>query len=109
MPHLRFRALKPEHVEKLSVTLATDLAKAASAPEDHFTFEFVPTQFYVKGLSSESDPFIEVLWFPRTPEIQDRCARIITDQIKALGPYENVIVVFHELSKPHYYENGTHF
>lgn len=45
MPHLRFRAVKKQVVEKLSETLAPILATELQTSEDNFTFEMVRTDF----------------------------------------------------------------
>nr|BFD68065.1 DUF1904 domain-containing protein [Bdellovibrio sp. HAGR004] len=109
MPHVRFRAIKKEDVQKLSQSLTTELARSMNTPPDNFTFELVQTQFFSGGGETTSYPFIEVLWFARPQEVQNECAGIITRQMKQLGPYEDVVVVFHVLAKEAYYENGRHF
>lgn len=110
MPHIRMRALSEDHVAKLSGILAQDLAAAANTPEDNFTFERIDTQFFLKGKATKSFPFIEVLWFARPQEDKNACARIITEHVKELvGKEEDVVVVFKELAKESYYENGKHF
>jgi hypothetical protein len=56
-----------------------------------------------------SYPFIEVLWFARSSEIQDHSAKIITEAVKQVTASTDVVVVFFELAKNSYYENGAHF
>jgi len=109
MPHIRFRAIKEDHVEKLSALLCKDLANAMETSEDNFTFELIETQFFAQGKKVESYPFVEVSWFARSQEIQDLSAKIITEKVKTLAGYEDVIVVFQALPKTNYYENGEHF
>lgn len=109
MPHVRFRAVKKEDVQKLSQTLPAELAPVMNTAQDNFTFELVQTQFFSAGAAVKSYPFIEILWFSRSQEVQDDCAGIITRQLKHLGHYEDVVVVFQVLSKASYYENGVHF
>ena len=109
MPHIRMRAVKKEHVQELSASLAKELAPAMKTAIDNFTFELVQTQFFSSGQETVSYPFVEVLWFARSQEVQDECASIITRQIKKIGPYEDVVVVFHVLLQESYYENGIHF
>lgn len=109
MPHLRLRALKPEQVQQLSLQLCQDLAKAVGSPEDHFTFELVSTQYFFNGKATVSSPFVEVLWFERPQDVQDQCARLITEKIKSMTKSEEVVVVFSSLAKTAYYENGSHF
>lgn len=115
MPHLRFRAVNSEHIQELSELLCKDLAREMATDEENFTFEEVSTQFYSRGKKVEGYPFVEVLLFERPLEVQDRCARLITDRVKALGAagggagYADVAVIFVPLSKRGYYENGNCF
>lgn len=109
MPHIRIRAVPPQIIQKLSETLPEKLSVAINTSVDNFTIESVSTVFYEKGRVIESYPFIEVLWFFRSQEIQDRCARIITEQVKALTSADDVVVIFRALEKSTYYENGDHF
>ncbi|MGE5086146.1 MAG: DUF1904 domain-containing protein [Bacillota bacterium] len=108
MPHIRFRALNSEQVATLSKTLLTDLASIIQTSEDNFTFELVQTQFFTQGQVSDGYPFVEVLWFERTPEVQQRVATLITENIKELIATD-VAVVFQPLLQTNYFENGQHF
>lgn len=109
MPHIRFRALKEDQVRQLSSELSPVLASAIQTSEDNFTFELVGSQFFAQGKATESYPFVEVLWFARTQDIQSECARLITEAVKAITKAEDVVVVFVVLEKTAYYENGKHF
>lgn len=109
MPHIRFRSLQSHHVSQLSVELTPALASAIQTSEDNFTFELIQTQYFIHGQPTSSYPFVEVLWFARSQEVQDRCALLITEKVKALSKAEDVVVVFTVLEKTAYYENGTHF
>lgn len=109
MPHLRFRALENTYVAELSTVLPIKLAVAMGTTEDNFTFEADTSTYYAQGVVTTSYPFIEVLWFDRGQEAQDQSALIITDSIKKLGDFVDVIVVFRGLEKSVYYENGEHF
>ncbi|MBO9665805.1 MAG: DUF1904 domain-containing protein [Bdellovibrio sp.] len=103
------RALTEDQVSTLSNTLVKDLAKAIGTGEDNFTFELVATKFFYQAQKVAGYPFIEVLWFPRSQEIQNACAKIITEKVKALAPAEDVAVIFMALPQTAYYENGDHF
>lgn len=109
MPHIRIRSMEDQQVATLSKTLTGPLAAAMQTSEDNFTFEKIATTFFEKGQSSEGTPFIEVLWFPRSQEVQDQAAQIITQQVQKLCTAEYVTVVFQVLAPTAYYENGTHF
>jgi len=109
MPHIRFKALKSDQVAKLSQSLPEPLAKAMATDPDNFTFEYLPYQFFEKGQAVSSYPFVEVLWFARAQSVQDESAQIITQAIKALGDYNDVVVTFTVISRSDYYENGVRF
>lgn len=109
MPHIRLRGLSSEQITNLNVPLIKELSAITESPENHFTFEHVQTNFFVEGKLSKGEPFIEVLWFARDQQVQDACAKVITNKIKMLTPDKDVTVIFIELSKISYYENGEHF
>jgi hypothetical protein len=109
MPHLRFREIPTSLIEKLSETLPAPLAKVMQTSEDNFTFELIPTQFFSSGKNSPGNPFVEVLWFKRTQDIQDRSATIITESLRKVYPTADITLVFIELHPHCYYENGQHF
>ena len=103
------RAMSAEHVSSLSQTLVEELATVMQTSADNFTFELVSTQYFERGQASKAYPFIEVLWFARSQEIQDLSAKLITEQVKALTKAQDISVIFQELRPNAYYDNGTHF
>lgn len=109
MPHIRMRAVSNECVQKLSATLPQELAEVMNTSPDNFTFECIPTTFYAEGKPTASYPFVEVLWFARSQEIQDASAKVITNQVKAVSSAADVVVVFLPLNQTSYYENEVHF
>ncbi|WP_253715995.1 DUF1904 domain-containing protein [Bdellovibrio bacteriovorus] len=109
MPHIRMRALKKEHVQNLSEILVKDLAKTIGTAEDNFTFEWIGSEFFSGGKATPSYPFVEVLWFARSQEVQDQTAALITQKVKTETQAQDVVVVFQTLDKAAYYENGEHF
>ena len=109
MPHLRFRNIQTEHIKSLSKSLKKPLADIMKTTEDNFTFEKINSEFFEDGSSVTSYPFVEVLWFARTKEIQDASAMMITNEIKKLVPHQDVVLVFTVAENTNYYENGKHF
>lgn len=108
MPHLRFRSLTSAMVEQLSKDLPQPLAQCMGTTVDNFTFELIATQFFENGHGVTSYPFVEVLWFQRSQEVQDTAAQLITEAIKK-SVANDVVVVFIDLAKQNYYENAKHF
>jgi len=112
MPHLRIRALSENAVKSLSRTLPLELSKILSTPQDNFTVERVATTFYRAGeavAEVELDPMIEVLWFERGSEAREAVAKKVTEFVKAHTPSEYIAVVFVNIPKDNYFENGKHF
>ena len=108
MPHLRFRSIKEEDVSKLSKELPKKLAEAMNTTVDNFTFELISTTYFQDGSPTKSYPFVEILWFDRGQETQDKSALVITGELKKISQ-EDIVLVFTSLEKNKYYENGTHF
>ncbi|MBD1555738.1 DUF1904 domain-containing protein [Vibrio sp. S9_S30] len=110
MPHLRFRAVEPQTVQLLSESLIEELQPLMNCPKEDFTFEYLYTTFFHSGNVDPAYPFIEVLWFNRGQEIQDKVALILTDQVrKAVGKEVDVAVIFTVLTENQYYDNGAHY
>lgn len=112
MPHLRIRALSDSAVKDLSLSLPKELAAILNTSEDNFTVEKITTTFYSKGeLVSEdqADPMIEFLWFDRGIEVRDLAAKKVTELVKPFTKSKYIALVFVDLPKQSYYENGVHF
>lgn len=108
MPILTLRAVKQEEALKFSKELIDELEGLLSCPRDYFTIELRNSTFIKDGQISEGYPIVDVSWFDRGQELQDKAAEIITKHIKEFG-YETVDVIFHKLVEEAYYENGKHF
>lgn len=112
MPHLRLRSLSDEAVMALSISLPQELAKVLNTSEDHFTVEKVVTTFYRQGAAvpdGQGDPMVECQWFDRGVNVRDAAAKKVTELVKAYTKSEYIAVVFIDLPKDSYYENGVHF
>ncbi|BBM65576.1 hypothetical protein VA249_22220 [Vibrio alfacsensis] len=107
MPHLRFRAVEPQMVQALSKPLTDELEPLMNSPREDFTFEYIYSTFFSEGEVSGAYPFVEVLWFDRGQETQDKVAKIITNQVRSVvGEDINAAVIFTALSPNGYYDNG---
>lgn len=112
MPHIRIRAMTEENVKKLSLILPRELAELINTPEDNFTIEKVATTFYHRGETvSEGvgDPMIEMHWFDRGKAVKASVATLITQIVRNHTTSEFIAVVFYDLPKENYFENGAHF
>lgn len=111
MPHLRFRAIEFDMVKDLSTELVDDLQPIMACPRGDFTLEHIPASFIFDGEVSEAYPFVEVFWFDRGQDIQDKVADKITVAIrKVMNDIEqDVAVIFTALTPSGYYDNGKHY
>jgi phenylpyruvate tautomerase PptA (4-oxalocrotonate tautomerase family) len=112
MPHLRIRALKESAVQELSVSLPQELSKILNTAEDNFTIERIGTTFYRNGTvvaENEADPMLEFLWFDRGAEVRKLAAQKVTELIRPHTKSEYISVVFIDIPKENYFENGVSF
>ncbi|WP_318461974.1 DUF1904 domain-containing protein [Photobacterium leiognathi] len=111
MPHLRFRAVEFDTVKALSTELVDDLQPLMSCPREDFTLEHIPASFIFDGEVLDAYPFVEVLWFDRGQETQDKVAAVITTAVrKAVDNVDqDVAVIFTALTATAYYDNGQHY
>lgn len=112
MPHIRIRSLTEDQVKKLSQTLPKELSLIMQTSEDNFTTEKVQTTFYRHGdivHDGHGDPMVEIHWFDRGEAIKSQAAVKITELVKACTNAEYINVVFFDLPKTNYFENGQHF
>lgn len=108
MPILTLRAVKEHEVIRISSALIDELEALLECPRDYFTLELKRSTFIKDGEICNGYPIVDVSWFDRGQEIQDKAASIITKHIRELG-YDTVDVIFHVLEEKLYYENGVHF
>ena len=112
MPHIRIRAMTEDNVKSLSQVLPKELSQIMNTSEDNFTVEKVQTVFYRNGSvvhDGQGDPMIEIQWFDRGQEVKAASAKKVTELVHSLTKAEYIAVVFFDLPKTDYFENGTHF
>lgn len=97
-------------MKDLSRTLPKELAKVLNTAENNFTVERVATTFYRDGEEhKDADPMIEFLWFDRGADIRKAAAKKVTELVQIHSHSKYIAVVFVNLPKDHYFENGKHF
>ena len=110
MPHIRCRGMQRELVAAISETLVEQLAELTQAPAAHFTIEYIPAEFIATRFGGQAYPFIELFWFDRGQEMQDKAAQLITSVVKATaGNDVGVAIVVQPLARTGYYDNGQHY
>ncbi|NMM64520.1 DUF1904 domain-containing protein [Clostridium sp. P21] len=108
MPQIKIRGIQKEKILPISTELITQLKNIIGCPENYFTIEHIPSSFIKNGSLTEGYPFIEVAWFDRGQEIQDKVAECITTFIHNIG-CNDVDIFFTVFKENCYYENGKHF
>lgn len=108
MPMLKFKGIKVEDVCTISKELIDELKELIGCPRDYFSLEVVKSIYVRDGEIVDGPSVVEVAWFDRGQEIQDKVAKVITKYIKSIG-YSELDVIFHVLEENRYYENGEHF
>ncbi len=109
MPHLRCRALKLEIVKKISTPLINGLTEIIKCDRSWFTLEHINSTFISDEEIINSYPFIEILWFDRGEGIKKEVVNFITNLLKKENDYPSITIVFIDLEKNNYFENGEHF
>lgn len=104
MPQLIFHGIEPDTVRTCSTELVQQLATVMQTEVDNFLLEVVHSVQIIEP----SYPYIDVRWFDRGQDIQDRSAVIITNAFKDLG-ISPLDIIFIPLEKNSYYENAEHF
>jgi len=108
MPQLKLSGVEVEKICSFSKNLIDELEAIINCPRSYFTIEHISSTFIADGSVSKSYPFVEVSWFDRGQEVQDKTALAITKAVQNSG-YGNVDVIFTALQEKDYYENGSHF
>ena len=108
MPQLIIKGMALPDVKTISRALTEELAEIIGCPRDYFILEVPAGIFVFDGQEVSITPLIEVKWFDRGQEIQDRTASALCRHIRSAG-YEQVEIFFTVLDPPRYYENETHY
>lgn len=107
MPMLKIKGISQEEVMRESKQLIDSLVEIIECPRDYFTIELVENTFIMDGVIAVPPTIIEVAWFDRGQDVQDKVAKTITKHFKKdRGCLD---VVFKALEHSCYYENGEHF
>ncbi|SFL79909.1 DUF1904 family protein [Pelosinus propionicus] len=107
MPQFLIKGMKVKEVQNISTQLVNELEEIIGCPRDYFRIECVDSTVIKDGNIVSGCPMVQVNWFDRGQEIQDKVAVCITDNIKRAG-YEQVEIFFILLERNKYYEDGLH-
>lgn len=108
MPQIRIHGIDVEKIRPISTSLVDNLTEIVGCPRDYFVIECIHSCAVKDGDIVPVPPFVEIVWFDRGQEVQDRVAQEITRQIQTTE-VDNVDIAFAVFKKYRYYENGEHF
>lgn len=109
MPQLKLRGIKAEKISPVSKEMIDGLQALLECPRNYFSIECQNATYVIDGeISEEGYPIVEIWWFDRGQEVQDKAAKIVTDYVHKAG-YADVDIIFIQLAEKDYYENGEHF
>jgi len=106
MPHIRVRGTSQETVMKVSGALVDSLHSIVGCPRDWFILEHITATYISDGTVATGPILIDVLWFKRPGDTQDRVATALTDAFKPYAGEEDVYIFFIPLQEENYYDNG---
>lgn len=111
MPRIIFKNIDKNTVKELSQELIDSLAAIIDCPSDWITFEHIENTVYFSGKDiTLENIYVEISWFKRTQETQNRLASFIHDALKLkLNDGRDITIIFYELIKENYFENGKHY
>lgn len=106
MPFFRFYATDRMKLAEVSERLTDRIQAVIGCPREHIVLEWIHAERVCKGrFVSDGWPYVEVSWFKRPLEVQERVARIVSATLREAG-YPDSDVYFHILDASDYYENG---
>ncbi|KIO43449.1 MULTISPECIES: DUF1904 family protein [Porphyromonadaceae] len=106
MPFLRFHAVEQKRLERVGEQLVSEIVKTLGCPRETVVLEVMNSSFVSGADKIQPYAFVEVLYFERPPEQQDKIAQILYDCLREAG-YADSDVYFSCLQKCNYYENGV--
>ena len=108
MPQIIVKGINEEQCAQLSVIAAPELAKICDCPSDWFIFDLVPSKFFNESGKIPHYPVVQVWWFSRPAEVQDKVAQLLHETFCDMDFADNQIS-FHLFEGKDYYENGESF
>lgn len=108
MPQIRIRGAEIEKIKPIGMELVDQLHAITGTAREHFTIELTHSTYILSGEVIAGNPFVEIAWFDRGQEMQDRVAQVVTATMQQAG-YPDVDMVFTIMERSRYYENGKHF
>lgn len=109
MPQIKIRGIHENKICEISEKMIDNLVDAVKCPRDYFEIECIKSVAIRDGKIAKVYPFVEVAWFDRGQDVQDKVAKIITDSIRDNLDIKGIDLAFTVFEKEKYYEDGEHF
>lgn len=115
MPNIKTIGFTSSEVQELSKQATPELAKIIGCPADWITFIAETAEkdvIFCNGEVVQDTIFMQVEWFDRGQETKTALAKILSDLTVKLRndvQIEYVDILFVDMEKTNYYENGAHF
>ncbi|MGL6064032.1 MAG: DUF1904 domain-containing protein [Fusobacteriaceae bacterium] len=109
MPHIKFRGIQKEKIISNSKEIIDNLTNLIGCDRNWFTLEHIETEYIFDGKIVQGYTFVDVFWFEREKETQDKVAEFITIFLKKINDNNDITVIFNPLIGKNYYDNGVHF
>lgn len=105
MPQIIIKGMTEEQCAEFSVKTAPDLATICNCPSDWFIFDLIHSRFFDGDGRVKHCPVIQVWWFERPMDIQDRVVNLLHRQLENMGFHCDQIS-FHIFEHDRYYEGA---
>ncbi len=109
MPQIKIRGIDENEITKVSVGLIDKLVEEIQCSRDAFEIECIKSVAIREGKIAPVYPFVEIAWFDRGLEVQDKVAKIVTNILKDELNIPDLDLAFTILDRRSFYENGKHF
>lgn len=107
MPQLNFLGVKKKDLLVISKDLVDDLAVIATVSRDSILLNVNETDVVFDGELIIPPASVDVYWFDRPQEIQDKFAKALTKHIISIG-YPDILIMFHTIIPEKMYTKGEH-
>ncbi|MEG1781822.1 MAG: DUF1904 family protein, partial [Oscillospiraceae bacterium] len=97
-----------EQANQLAVTAAPKLSKICDCPADWFVFDYIHSDFFDQSGAIPHFPVLQIWWFKRPQEVQNKVALELDSLLKAMG-HTATQISFHIYEESSYYEDGEHY
>lgn len=108
MPRVTIHGVSFQAAKSLGMAIKKNLVSCDEIKPEHVQVQFLQTIALTHVEEEEWLPMIDILWFGRSQEVQDKVAEMLTQLFWKMG-FENLQVTFQTIAENCFYENGQHY